>query len=72
MFSLTGSKPVAKIPITPETLKTSFELTDIPVIYKDFVSFFVSGVVGIQWLDRKNRMQDIVHMLLSAMRPVQY
>jgi hypothetical protein len=33
---LTGSKTVAKIPITPKTLKTRFELADRPIIYKDF------------------------------------
>jgi hypothetical protein len=52
MLSLTGSKTVSEMPVTPETLKTSFKPTESNVIYKDFVSFFVSGVVSIRRFDR--------------------
>jgi hypothetical protein len=43
---------VAGMPVTPETLTTRFKPTAGNVIYKDFVSFIVSGVVGIRHFDR--------------------
>jgi hypothetical protein len=52
MLSLTCNQTVAELPVTPETLATRFEPTNGNVIYKDFVSFIVSGVVGIRRFDR--------------------
>ena len=51
MLELTDNKQVGNMPVTPDTLKTRFRTDDYPV-YKDFVSFFVSGVVGICRFDR--------------------
>ena len=42
---------VEEMPVTPETLQSRFTTSEYPV-YKDFVSFFVSGVVGIRHFDR--------------------
>jgi hypothetical protein len=52
MLKLTEYQTVAEIPVTPKTLKTRFEHEHYFVIYKDFVTFYVSGVVGIRQFNR--------------------
>ena len=49
MLATTDQELVADMPVNPETLKKRY--SDFPM-YKDFVSFFVSGVVGIRHFDR--------------------
>jgi hypothetical protein len=39
------------MPVNPNTLTDRYEEENFPV-YKDFLSFFVSGVVGIQHFDQ--------------------
>ena len=51
MLSMTDDNCVSDMPVTPETLVERYEETNYPV-YKDFVSFFVSGVVGVRKFDR--------------------
>jgi hypothetical protein len=51
MLNLNDSKEVEEMPFTPETLQSRFSTSKYPV-YKDFVSLFVSGVVGIGHFDR--------------------
>ena len=51
MLDLTDNNEVEEMPVTPDTLKLRFEADEYPV-YKDFVSFFVSGVVGIRHFER--------------------
>jgi hypothetical protein len=63
---LISTKTVAKIPISPETLKTRFETTNIPIISKDFVSFFVSHVVGIrQFYRNKCHARNSTYVTIS-------
>ena len=51
MLDLTEEGQVDEMPVTPETLQSRYIESEYPV-YKDFVSFFVSGVVGIRHFDR--------------------
>ena len=51
MLDLTDNNQVEEMPVNPETLQSRFAKDEYPV-YKDFVSFFVSGVVGIRHFDR--------------------
>jgi hypothetical protein len=51
MLDLTDNNQVEEMPVNPETLQSRFNEKEYPV-YKDFVSFFVSGVVGIRHFDR--------------------
>ena len=55
MLDLTEDRDVELIPVTVESLKTRFEEERYPV-YKDFVQFFVSGVVGIRLFDKQKCM----------------
>ncbi len=56
MLDATENDEVAEMPVTPETLQSRFSADEYPV-YKDFVAFFVSGVVGIRHYD-KNKTRD--------------
>ena len=51
MLELTDTNEADEMPVTPVMLQLRFETDEYPV-YKDFVSFFVSGVVGIHHFDR--------------------
>jgi hypothetical protein len=51
MLSYTDNKIVEEMPVTPATLKERYLIDNYPV-YRDFCSFFVSGVVGIRHFDR--------------------
>ena len=51
MLAMTDNNLVCNMPVTPDTLKERYEENNYPV-YKDFVSFFVSGVVGVRKFDR--------------------
>lgn len=51
MLSYTDNKIVGEMPVTPATLKEQYLIDNYPV-YRDFCSFFVSGVVGIRHFDR--------------------
>jgi hypothetical protein len=51
MLSCTDPTSVESMPVTPDTLTDRYEEDNFPV-YKDFISFFVSGVVGIRYFDR--------------------
>jgi hypothetical protein len=51
MLEVTESHTVTELPVTPDTIQGRFNRDEYPV-YKDFVSFFVSGVVGIHHFDR--------------------
>ena len=48
---MTEKKDVGDMPVTPNTLVDRYTEANYPV-YKDFVSFFVSGVVGVRKFDR--------------------
>jgi hypothetical protein len=48
MLAVTENEDVEKMPVTPDTLVDHY--TEFPT-YKDFLSFFVSGVVGIRQFD---------------------
>ena len=52
MLGLTDTGDIDDMPVTPDTLKKCFEPINFPV-YKDFASFFVSGVIGIRQFERK-------------------
>ncbi len=49
MLAVTEKEDVEKMPVTPDTLADRY--TEFPT-YKDFLSFFVSGVIGIRQFDR--------------------
>ena len=51
MLELTDNMEVGEMPVTPDSLPSRFSAGEHPV-YKDFVSFFVSGVVGVRHFDR--------------------
>jgi hypothetical protein len=51
MFSCVDDQRIEDMPVNPDTLSSRFEEDNYPV-YKDFSSFFVSGVVGIRHFDR--------------------
>jgi hypothetical protein len=51
MLWSTESQLPKDMPVNPDTLHTRYETENYP-IYKDFCSFFVSGVVGIRNFDR--------------------
>ena len=51
MLTMTDGSLVINMPVTPKTLENRYEEINFP-IYKDFVSFFVSGVVGVRKFDR--------------------
>jgi hypothetical protein len=55
MLDLIDERDVDLMPVTVESLKTRFEEDKYPV-YKDFVQFFVSGVVGIRLFDKQKCM----------------
>jgi hypothetical protein len=44
------------MPVNPSTLKSRYEKDHYPV-YKDFLTFFVSGVVGLRHFDRNKCLQ---------------
>jgi hypothetical protein len=51
MLSVTDNTSVENMVVNPATLLARYEEENFPV-YKDFLSFFVSGVVGIRHFDR--------------------
>ena len=51
MFAMPDVDSVKDMPVTPDTLGNRYDKSNYP-IYKDFVSFFVSGVVGVRKFDR--------------------
>ena len=51
MLTSTGTEKMEDMPVTPDTLADRYSTGNYP-IYKDFCSFFVSGVVGIRHFDR--------------------
>ena len=51
MLSATDHQLVTEMPVNPEALAKRYLTENYPV-YKDFCSFFVSGVVGIRHFDR--------------------
>ena len=51
MLSVTDNTSVENMVVNPATLLSRYEEENFPV-YKDFLSFFVSGVVGIRHFDR--------------------
>ena len=48
---LLETKQVNQMPVTPNSLADRFQQEDYPV-YKDFISYYVSGVVGIRRFER--------------------
>jgi hypothetical protein len=57
MLSSTESLTVEEMPVTPVTLKNRFSEGNYPV-YRDFCTFFVSGVVGIRHFDRNKCLKQ--------------
>ena len=57
MLELTDHTKVGEMPVTPDTLQLRYKDTEYPV-YKDFVTFFVSGVIGIRHFERKKTTMD--------------
>ena len=51
ILALTDGTLVSNMPVTPETLEDRYDKPNYP-IYKDFVSFYVSAVVGVRKFDR--------------------
>jgi hypothetical protein len=51
MLSFSDRERVENMPVNPDTMTDRCTLVNFPV-YKDFCSFFVSGVVGIQKFDQ--------------------
>jgi hypothetical protein len=51
MLLATDGSVVRNMPVTPETIADRYAKPNYP-IYKDFVSFFVSGVVGVRKFER--------------------
>ena len=51
MLSATDTQQVTDMPVNPDALASRYSKANYP-IYKDFCSFFVSGVVGIRHFDR--------------------
>ena len=57
MLSYTEGESVNDMPVNPDTMADRYLPRNYPV-YKDFISFFVSGVVGIRRFDR-NKCQNL-------------
>jgi hypothetical protein len=58
MLYYTEDKTVEDMPVNPETLEERYKRKNWP-IYKDFCSFFVSGVVGIRHFDRNKCQKQL-------------
>ena len=57
MLELTENQAVEEMPVNVESLKTRYEKENY-VVYKDFITFFVSAVVGIRIFDKKKCVQS--------------
>ena len=57
MLECTENQLVAEMPVHVESLKTRYEEENYAV-YKDFITFFVSAVVGIRVFDKKKCVQS--------------
>ena len=58
MLSYSNEQMVENMPVNPESLGHRYTEVNYPV-YKDFCSFFVSGVVGIRHFDRNKCIQPL-------------
>jgi hypothetical protein len=65
MLSFSDKERVENMPVNPESMSSRYGLTNFPV-YKDFCSFFVSGVVGIRHFDRNKCIQPLSKYVTSS------
>ena len=65
MLTLLDKRKVEDMPVNPERLEERYTVNNFPV-YKDFCSFFVSGVVGIRHFDRNKCSQPLSKYVTSS------
>ena len=65
MLSFSDAEKVENMPVNPESMANRYLLDNYPV-YKDFCSFFVSGVVGIRHFDRNKCIQPLSKYVTSS------